>query len=745
MVEMDAQVEGVVSSVVFSNEETGFTVLELIVDRKRVSAVGILPFVREGERVLMQGQWVNHPDYGRQIKVESCETVAPSTLDGMEKYLASGLLRGVGPATARAIVKKFGLEALDVIQYSPNRLCEVAGIGESRAEMIADSFAAQRELREVMLFLQTYGVPASMAVRIHNSYGKNSVALVKENPYRLAEDVEGIGFLTADRIAMQLGISPNSPFRQASAIKHILSRAVGEGHTCFPQEEVLYEAGRLVSADEQIMNDALALLLLRREVLREHEDEGGDYLYLPWLYRAENGVAGRLHEMAEGLGGPDEQMDDDRHDDLLTLIDRAQRDSGLDLSDEQREAVLLALTQPVVVITGGPGTGKTTIIHTLLCVLDYLRAEVLLAAPTGRAAKRMAETTGREAKTLHRLLEYGYSEDGEGFQRNADYPLECDVLVVDEMSMVDILLMHRMMDALPEGARLVLVGDADQLPSVGPGSVLGDIIHSGSVRAVHLSRIYRQGEGSSIPENARLINTGQMPVCNQRGGGFFFEHQERATDILKTVVSLCATRLPGFAGLEGAKDIQVLSPMRKGEAGVLALNHALQQALNPPSADKQEYQSGERVLREGDKVMQIKNNYNLTWERVRPYEEGTGVFNGDMGVVQEIDEQSGSLTVLFDDDRVVEYAFNALNELELAYCVSVHKSQGSEFPCVVVPLTGGPPMLFTRNLLYTAITRARTLVVLVGRQHVLEAMIANNHIQRRYSLLRQRLSPQGAN
>lgn len=738
MVEMDAQVEGIVSSVLFSNEETGFTVLELIVDRKRVSAVGILPFVREGERVRLSGQWVNHPEYGRQIKAEQCETIAPSTLDGMEKYLASGLLRGVGPATARAIVRQFGLEALDIIQYSPDRLCEVPGIGASRAEMIAESFAAQRELREVMLFLQTYGVPASMAVRIHHTYGKNAVALVKENPYRLAEDVEGIGFLTADRIAMQLGISPGSPFRQSSAIKHVLARAMGEGHTCFPQEGALYEAGRLVGADEQTMQDALALLLLRREVMRENIGQDGAYLYLPSLYRAETAVAERLHEMAQPMGGPDDQQDAQR-DDLDTLIDRAQPDGGLTLSQEQREAVLLALTQPAVVITGGPGTGKTTIIHTLLDVLDMLHQQVLLAAPTGRAAKRMAETTGREAKTLHRLMEYGYSEEGEGFQRNAGYPLECDVLVVDEMSMVDILLMHRLLDALPEGARLVLVGDADQLPSVGPGSVLGDILKSGSLPCVRLSHIYRQGEGSAIPENAHRINTGQMPLCNRRGGGFFFEHQDRPADILKTVVALCATRLPGFLGLQGARDIQVLSPMRKGEAGVIALNQALQQALNPPAPDKQEHVTGERVLRVGDKVMQIKNNYNLTWQRMRPYEEGTGVFNGDMGIVEQIDDESGSLTVLFDDDRRVEYAFNALNELELAYCVSVHKSQGCEFPCVIVPLIGGPPMLYTRNLLYTAITRARGMVMLVGRQTVLEAMIANNHIQRRYSLLRERL------
>ncbi len=721
------QIEVQIEDIVFRNESNGWTVMQIKAGREHFSAVGIMPFVGAGERVLLSGDWVEHPDYGRQLKVSACESIRPTTLTGVERYLASGMIRGVGPATAKLIVQEFGVKALEILENAPERLTEVDGIGPKRAAMIAESFADQMEMRQTMIFLQTYGIPSSLAVKIFKVFGDRAQDVVRQNPYRLVDEIPGVGFKTADRIAHSLGVEPESEHRLRSGLQYVLNDAAsGGGHVFLPKQILIEQATRLLEVDEELVSDSLDRLIFDAKVI-ETEADGERAVYLPAMYQAEGEVARMLLELNAAV-------EQGEMADAEARIDRYERDNGVELCREQREGVRTAACCGVTVITGGPGTGKTTSINCIIHLLSRL-GEIALTAPTGRAAKRMTETTGCPAKTIHRLLEYGGDE--ESFQKNQDNQLKVKTVIVDEMSMVDVFLMRNLLRALKPGTRLILVGDADQLPSVGAGNVLRDIIDSGVVPVVRLTEIFRQAGESMIVTNAHRINHGQMPQMNGKNTDFFLERKENAQQVADTIVSLVKQRLPGYMGFDPMRDIQVMAPMKKGDVGVWRLNRLLQEKLNPKRPGVRERVRGEGVFRVGDKVMQVKNNYSTEWERGP--ERGEGVFNGDMGFITDINPEEQTLTVTFDDDREAVYDDAAQDELELAYCVSVHKSQGSEFPAVVMPVLSGPPMLMTRNLFYTAVTRARKLVVLVGKDACVAQMVRNNHIARRYSALSERL------
>ena len=708
---------GTPENIIYYNEETGFTVLEIALDEEDelVSAVGVLPPVSPGERVKLFGRFVQHREYGQQFRAERLETMLPNDLRGVKRYLASGLIKGIGEATASRIVNHFGDETLNILRYNPLRLAEIPGIGEKKAAGIAESFMEARGTQEVMVFLTGYGISANFAMKIYKLYGANAIAKIRQNPYCLVEDVVGIGFKSADKIAQEMGIEKNAPFRLMAGLSYILDEsAFGMGHCYLEKRLILESASNLLEAPIENVEAALQSLTLSRKAVVEKADEE-ERVYSIDLWNAENRTANLLTELMEASPKLD--------------LDGAKVEKKLDitLGEGQHRALEMALKNPVVVVTGGPGTGKTTLIRALIGAFsDY---EVALAAPTGRAAKRMSEATGIEAQTLHRLLEYGQGEMG--FMRNESNPLEMDVLIVDEVSMMDILLTEALLRALPAGCRLVLVGDADQLPPVGPGNFLRDVISSGVVPVARLTEIYRQGEESLIVVNAHRINGGEMPILNRRDSDFFLVGASDGVSAAKTVVDLVQRRLPKFLGC-GSEEIQVLAPMRKGEAGVTHLNLLLQKALNPAATGERPF-----VYRAGDKVMQIKNNYQLRW--TRDLEEGLGIFNGDMGFVEEDDERERNLLVRFDDGREAEYGYENADELELAYAVSVHKSQGSEFTAVVMPVLAGPPRLYTRNLLYTAITRAKRLVVLVGREQDIYRMVDNGEVQQRNSALAERL------
>ncbi len=723
------QIEAVMEETVFRNEENGYSVVQMRMGRESVTVVGVLPSLAAGEQVLLEGQWVEHPQYGRQWKATACEIRKPTTLLGIERYLGSGLIHGVGPATAKLLVAEFGKMTLDVLSEHPERLTEVSGIGPKRAKQIGESFREQYAAREAMVFLQSYGVSPSLAVKISRVYGADAQRKIRENPYRLMDDIEGVGFLTADRIALSLGIPPDSEYRLRSGIKYVLMEAAaGEGHTYLPRSVLLAAAGKALRVAPETLENPLDALIFAREIIRAEIDGlAEDALLLAPYYYAENEIARYLSLL---MGAAQTAFDPA----VRSQIRDFERENHIQFSENQRRAVSEAVRRGLLVITGGPGTGKTTIIN---CILSLLGENVLLAAPTGRAAKRMSEATGHEAKTLHRLLEFA-GEEGK-FQRDEQNPLDASCVIVDEMSMVDAFLMRALLRALKPGCKLILVGDADQLPSVGAGNVLGDILQSGVIPSVRLTDIFRQAEESLIVLNAHRINRGEAPILNRRDSDFFFERRPLADDAGQAIVGLCEKRLPAFLRSEAPiRDIQVLSPTKKGGAGVYQLNLLLQSALNPPSARKRELAYGGNVFREGDKVMHIRNNYQLAW-KTDGGEEGEGVFNGDVGFVTRVDPQERTVEVLYDDERAVAYDYQQLEELELAYCLSVHKSQGSEFPCVVMPVVGGPPRLLTRNLFYTALTRARKLVVLVGREDAIEAMVRNDHVAMRYTTLLQRL------
>ena len=729
-------IEAFADETVFRNEENGYTVLVVKAGKSRVSAVGIMPPIAVGEKLRITGDWTEHPVYGRQIKVQSIEIEKPTTLSGIEKYLSSGMIRGIGPATAKLLIRAFGEETLDVLYSQPEKLLDVPGIGQKRAQMIQESYAEQAQQREAMVFLQSYGVTPALAVKIYKRYGENVRQVITRNPYRLVEDVEGIGFKTADRIAASLGIEQSSEYRLSAGVKYTLSEATAGAGPCYlPRPELALAARRLLGSDADSIDRTIDSLSLSHDIFAQilpcDNSEEVVALYLPSTYRAESEVARRLREMIDA-------MPDSMASDLTAQIDELERIEGLAFHTQQRQAIETAVTHGMTVITGGPGTGKTTIIKCIIKLLS-VHGDVALAAPTGRAAKRMSEACGMEAKTLHRLLEYG-GEEGD-FARSEDNPLEIDTLIIDEMSMVDIFLMRSLLRALVPGTRLIMVGDADQLPSVGAGNVLRDILDSGVIPSVRLTEIFRQDEKSMIVYNAHRINRGESPRLNAKGSDFFFERAVSPSDAAKRIVTLCSARLPGFLGLDPVRQMQVLSPTKKGECGVWMLNQLLQAEFNPPASGKHERVRGDTTFREGDKVMQTRNNYQLKWKKdgAIGIEDGQGVFNGDIGFVTFIDPQEHVMEVQFDDERTATYEGGDVDDLELAYCISVHKSQGSEFPVVIMPAVGGPPMLLTRNLFYTAVTRARRMVMIVGRENAIEQMIANVNTRRRYSALCWRL------
>ena len=732
------QVEASVLGTVYRNEENGYSVVTAREGRREITIVGALPELTPGEQAIFTGEWVEHPTYGRQLKCSGCTLQKPTTKLGIERYLGSGLIKGVGPSTAKMIVSYFGEETLTILSEHPERLQELPKMGKKRWIQIAEAYREQQGAREAMVFLQSYGIPATLAVKISKLYGDRTALVIRENPYRLCEDLDGVGFLTADRIGSALGVAQDSEGRIVSALKYILKEtAVSMGHIYLPRNELIARAAQLLRVDAALVEHHLMRLCLLRELVLSGEDDA-QRVYLPAFDSAEREVATRLCELMAALPAS-------RAPGAEREIDRFERSHGIRFSPRQREAILSALEEGVLVITGGPGTGKTTIINCIISLLSR-EGEVLLCAPTGRAAKRMSEACGVEAKTIHRLLEYG-GEEG-SFAHNQENPVEGDCVIVDETSMVDMMLMRSLLRAVEPGTRLILVGDADQLPSVGAGNVLGDILSSGVVPACCLTDIFRQGETSRIVVNAHRINHGEMPLLNEKGTDFFFERKQLFSDAASTIVSLVTQRLPKFLkytpenlNATAVRNIQVLAPAKKGECGVIALNQMLQSALNPPSPGKPSLQYGETIFRLGDKVMQTKNDYQLEWRRetMTGWEDGAGVFNGDVGFITDVDPEEHVLTVTFDEEREAVYSTQQLENLDLAYCLSVHKSQGSEFPVVVMPVVGGPPMLLTRNLFYTALTRARSLVVLVGREDVVRLMVENDHILKRYTTLSERL------
>lgn len=727
-------IEGVIEEVIFRNETNGYTVAKLNTSDGMITIVGNVAFINLEEMVEVEGEWIYHNTFGEQFSFTSMKTTAPSTLKGIENYLASGLLPHVGPKTAKNIVNRFGLDSLEIIQYNPERLKEIPGIGEKKLEKIAKAYEEQREIKDIMVYLQQYDITVNYGIKIYKQYGKDTIAVISENPYRLSEDIYGIGFKTADNIAKKMGISHESPYRVEAGLKFAMMSSSGEGHCYLPKNELLNKTAQLLDIEIESIESSLRDLALKNSFQIIQDGEETIVYYTP-LHMAENNVARKIVELSR-VDFKDFEVNIDKK------IKEIEKENNIAFGNKQITAIEESINSGVMIITGGPGTGKTTTINAIIKIYEDLGLNVVLAAPTGRAAKRMTETTGRESKTIHRLLEFSYMEEDMAFNKDEDSPIDGDVLIIDEASMIDILLMNSLLKAINPGTRLILVGDVDQLPSVGPGNVLKDIINSGSINVVMLDEIFRQAEESMIIVNAHRINKGENPLVNEKDKDFYFIVKNNTRQILDTIVNLNKDRLPNFYDVDPVRDIQVLTPMKKGEVGINSLNKHLQNSLNPKSKDKEEKQIGDEVFRVGDKVMQIKNNYNTEWKIIKDgleVEKGEGVFNGDFGFIIDIDNEDRTLRVLFDDEKEVEYDFNQLDELKLAYATTIHKAQGSEFPVVIMPIHWGPPMLLTRNLIYTAITRARQLVVLVGQEKYLYMMINNNKIAKRYSSLDRKI------
>lgn len=729
--------QGTVDEIIYQNEDNGYAIFDLDAgDEGLITCVGTLPFIKCGEILIVSGTWVNHPSYGEQLKLRFYQRVEPESKDTILTYLSSGVVRGIGRATAEKIVDRFGEESLRVIVDTPERLAEIKGITIEKAMKISENYMAIYDKEQLILFLQKYGISASYAVKVYDLLGKNAVEMIKENPYILCERIRGISFKTADMVASKAGGAPNSVFRIKSGIKYILTYyAASEGHTYLKRDTLISMAVRMLGVDALEAENALIKLLSDNElVCRKIEDT--DCVFMPALYHAEFVVAMCIKEILAG-GGQEHVKDAE------TEIEKTEKETGIVLAEKQREAALCALSSGVTVITGGPGTGKTTTINFIIKLFEKSKKKIALAAPTGRAAKRMTELSGREAKTIHRLLEVGFTDDDElrEYVRESAEPLEEDVVIIDEVSMVDAILMSSLLSAIKPGGRVILVGDSDQLPSVGAGNVLSDIIASGVVPTVSLNTVFRQAEESMIVVNAHKINLGEYPILNKKGKDFFFVEAEDTNKTAVILTDLVCRRLPNAYGLDPMTDIQVISPMKKTQTGVYAINTALQSLLNPEETGKSERAFQNRILREGDKVMQIKNNYELQWKKIDSGEEGSGVYNGDMGRIYEI--KNTSVTVLYDDGKLVNYENALLDEIELAYAVTVHKSQGSEFKTVVIPIFWGTEKLFSRNLLYTAVTRAREMVVLVGQKAALKKMVDNDYEAKRFSSLRWQLLEEG--
>lgn len=725
---------GYVEHIIYRNADNGYTVLNLVSGEEEITCVGIFSAIAEGENIEASGDYTDHPTYGKQFKVESFEEKAPEDEEAIERYLGSGAIRGIGLALAARIVRRFKADTFRIIEEEPERLAEVKGISERKAMEIADQVNEKRDLRQAMIFLQQYGITMNLAVKVYQQYGQEVYGIIRENPYRLADDIEGVGFRTADEIAVRVGIRMDSDFRIRSGILYVLLQASTEGHTYLPEEELTRRTGQLLEVgEEQIEKQYMDLAIERKIIMKQGENQ--TQIYSASFYYMEANTATMLKQLNVSYEVPDLEIEE--------RVRRIEKQTGMELDEHQMTAVKEAVRNGLLIITGGPGTGKTTTINTIIKYFEMEGLDIFLAAPTGRAAKRMSETTGFEARTIHRMLELNGGVDGAaGFERNEQNPLETDVVIIDEMSMVDISLMHALLKAVAVGTRLILVGDVNQLPSVGPGSVLRDIIRSHECNVVMLTKIFRQASTSDIIVNAHKINQGEEVTLDNKSMDFFFLKRYDADVIISVVLQLIKQKLPKFVDAT-PYDIQVLTPMRKGLLGVERLNGILQRYLNPPSPQKREKEHGDILFREGDKIMQTRNNYQLEWEIRTKYglsvDKGTGVFNGDMGIVREINDFAETMTVEFDEGRMVEYPYKLLDELELAYAITIHKSQGSEYPAVVIPLLSGPSMLMNRNLLYTAVTRARKCVTLVGNEVTFAQMVQNTSQQKRYSGLCDRL------
>lgn len=740
---MEETIEGYIEHIIYRNQENGYTVANLVAEETEITCVGIFQYLNEGEAIRAKGVYKEHPSYGQQFSVSSYEIVIPQDSLAMERYLGSGAIKGIGAALAARIVRHFGDDTLRIIETEPERLAEVKGISERKAREIAEQVEDKADMRKAMMFLQQYGISQTLGAKIYQQYKQDMYRILKENPYKMAEDISGVGFKIADEIAARIGIHTDSDYRIRSGLLYILLLATAEGHVYLPKKVLLARAEKLlgVQADymeKHIVDLAIDRKIVVKEITDDFTDEKEQVVYASQYYQIELHTAQMLHEL---------NLKDTIDEEVIAeKIRRIQKAEKIELDEMQQQAIAEAVKNGLLVITGGPGTGKTTTINGIIRYFEMEGLDIYLAAPTGRAGKRMTEATGYEAKTIHRMLELtGAPEEKSGsiyFERNAQNPLEADVIIIDEMSMVDIFLMHALLSAVVSGTRLILVGDVNQLPSVGPGSVLKDIIASGEFPVVELVKIFRQASQSDIVVNAHKINQGVPVSLDNKSMDFFFLKRYDANVIISVVITLIQKKMPKFVDAE-PYDIQVLTPMRKGLLGVERLNVILQQYLNPPSKEKKEKEHGKGLFREGDKVMQIKNNYQLEWE-IRglygiPVEKGVGVFNGDTGIIKEINTFAETITVEFDERRFVEYSFKQLEELELAYAITIHKAQGSEYPAVIIPLLAGPKMLMNRNLLYTAVTRARKCVTLVGDEKVFAEMENNKMEQSRYTTLDLRI------
>ena len=740
------KLEGYVEHIIYRNEENGYSVLNLVSDGEEITAVGTFHYISEGEFLELEGSYTEHPLYGQQFQAESFEMKAPRDAMAIERYLGSGAVKGIGAALAARIVRRFGSETIEIMEREPERLAEIKGISMRKAREIAEQMEEKRDLRQAMIFLQEYGISVNLSVRIYQKYGQEIYRIIKENPYRLADDIAGVGFRTADEIARRVGIREDSDFRIRSGVLYVLLSASGEGHTCLPEKQLLFRAKELLGVPEEAVERHLDSLSIERKIVRRMLPDGSGsdvpFVYASAYYYAELSVAAMLCRLNLFVETTDTEIEQ--------RLAGLEKQSRIELDDRQREAVSEAVRNGLLILTGGPGTGKTTTINAMIQYFEAEGLDIFLAAPTGRAARRMTEATGCQAQTIHRMLELSGGPDSlsgrAAFARNEENPLEADVIIIDEMSMVDIHLMQSLLKAVIPGTRLILVGDVSQLPSVGPGSVLQDLIRSGAFPVVRLTKIFRQAAESDIIVNAHKINRGEKVTLDNKSRDFFFLQRQDPNLILRVVLALVQEKMPRYVNAQ-ISDIQVLTPMRKGVLGVESLNRMLQRYLNPEAPDKPQipfgHETGENgegtrgVLRTGDKVMQIRNNYQLEWEVRNRYgiavDRGLGVFNGDMGIVRAINTFSEEVTVEFDEGRTAVYSFRQLDELELAYAITVHKSQGSEYPAVVIPLLTGPRPLMNRNLLYTAVTRARSCVTLVGSAQTFQTMVENETEQKRYT------------
>ena len=738
---MSETVTGYIDHVIFRNEDNGYTVMVLkdTKEEEELTCVGSFPTITQGATIEATGVYTHHPVYGKQFQISSFVEKMPEDTYAIERYLGSGAIKGIGAALAARIVRRFGQDTLRIVEEEPERLAEVKGISEKKAREIAAQVTEKADMRKAMIFLQKYGISLNLGAKIYQKYKESVYTVLQENPYRLAEDISGVGFKIADEIAERIGIHADSDYRIRSGMLYTLLQASGEGHIYLPKEELFSRASRLLGVDVSYMEKHLMDMVVDRKLILK-ETEEGIVVYPTQYYYLELNSAKMLCEL-NILCPEDEQM-------MKKRISRIEKETGTELDEMQKQAVASAAQHGLFILTGGPGTGKTTTINAIIRYFEEEGAELRLAAPTGRAAKRMTEATGYEAQTIHRLLELNGLPEGEQegravhFDRNSENPLEADVIIIDEMSMVDISLMYSLLLAVTAGTRLILVGDENQLPSVGPGNVLRDIIRSGCFPVVELKKIFRQASESDIVVNAHKINRGEQVTINNKSRDFFFLKRYDADIIIRVVIALIQEKLPRYVDAK-PYEIQVLTPMRKGLLGVERLNQILQRYLNPPDEKKKEKEIGQRLFREGDKVMQVKNNYQLEWEILGrykiPVDKGVGVFNGDTGIMTEINEFAETATVEFEDGRQAQYSFKQLEELELAYAVTIHKSQGSEYPAVILPILSGPRMLMNRNLLYTAVTRARKCVTVVGSENTFAEMIRNEKQQQRYSSLDKRI------